>query len=60
MEGARPALPRRPDTKRRVEVLARSLYREIRAQGFSDQEIIGLSSALLEFVRADLRPNRGN
>ncbi|RMG95121.1 MAG: hypothetical protein D6705_14360 [Deltaproteobacteria bacterium] len=61
MDGARSApRPTADDARRRVLVLARSLYREIRAQGFSDQEVIGLSSALLEFVRADIRPPRDN
>ena len=61
MDGARTAPSPDPASdrdRRRVLVLARSLYREIRAQGFSDEEVIGLSSALLEFVRADFEPRR--
>lgn len=39
---------------RGVEILARSLYRDLRAQGFSSEQIITLSSKLLSHVRDDL------
>jgi hypothetical protein len=43
----------RPDS-RGVEILARSLFRQMRHQGYSPEQIITLSSALLELVRDDL------
>lgn len=42
-----------PDGKT-VGILARSLFRQMREQGYSAEQIIGLSSALIELVREDL------
>lgn len=42
-----------PDGKG-VGILARSLFRQMREQGYSPEHIIGLSSALIELVREDL------
>lgn len=38
-----------------VTILARSLFRQMRAQGYSPEQIINLSSELIELVREDLR-----
>lgn len=40
--------------RRQVEVLARSLYREMCSQGFRADQMIGVSSALLELVSDEL------
>lgn len=37
-----------------VGILARTLFRQMREQGYSPEQIIGLSSALIELVREDL------
>jgi hypothetical protein len=38
-----------------VNILARSLFRQMREQGYSPEQIINLSSELIELVREDLR-----
>lgn len=43
----------RPDP-RGPEILARSLFRQMRAQGYSPEQIIGLSTELIQLVREDL------
>lgn len=45
--------PARPDA-RGVEILARSLFRQMRHQGFSREQIITLSTELLQLVHEDL------
>lgn len=54
MRTAQTLAPKSPDT-RGLSILARSLFREMREQGYSPDQIIGLSSELLELVSADLR-----
>ena len=41
--------------ERGVSILARSLFKEMRTQGYSPDQIVGLSSELIELVRDDLR-----
>jgi hypothetical protein len=43
-----------PLDARPVAILARSLFRQMREQGYSTDQIIGLSSELLDLVRDDL------
>ncbi|MCA9689437.1 MAG: hypothetical protein R3A51_00895 [Nannocystaceae bacterium] len=43
---------------RAVSILARSLFRQMREQGYSAAEIIGLSSELLDLVSSDLKRDR--
>lgn len=45
--------PARPDA-RGVEILARSLFRQMRHQGYSPEQIVALSTELLQLVREDL------
>lgn len=45
--------PTRPDS-RALGILARSLFRQMRHEGYSPEQIITLSSELLELVRDDL------
>jgi hypothetical protein len=40
---------------RAVPILARTLFRQMRAQGYSSEQIISLSSELIQLVSADLR-----
>lgn len=48
-----------PDTSRRaLSILARSLFQQMREQGYSSEQIIGLSSELIELVSHDLRQER--
>ena len=39
----------------RNRAVARSLYRQLRTEGFTHQQIIELSTSLLDFVTEDLR-----
>jgi len=39
----------------RNRAVARSLYRQLRSEGFTHQQIIELSTSLLDFVTEDLR-----
>jgi hypothetical protein len=38
-----------------VAILARSLFRQMRQQGYAPEQIIALSSELIELVRDDLQ-----
>lgn len=44
-----------PSDARGVNILARSLFRQMREQGYSAEQIIGLSSELIHLVSADMR-----
>ena len=48
----------RADNRRALSILARSLFRQMREQGYSPEQIVGLSSELLELVSHDLRQVR--
>jgi hypothetical protein len=41
--------------RNRNRLVARSLYRQLRAEGFNHQQIIELSATLLDFVTEDLK-----
>lgn len=45
-------------TPRSLSILARSLFRQMREQGYSSEQIIGLSSELLDLVSKDLRASQ--
>ena len=48
--------PRSATTDERgVSILARSLFKEMRTQGYTPDQIVSLSSELIELVREDLR-----
>lgn len=42
-------------SRNRNNVVARSFYRQLKSEGFSHQEIIDLSSNLLDLVTQELR-----
>lgn len=46
--------------RNRNAVVARSFYRQLRAEGFSPQQIIDLSSALLALVSEEIGEGRTN
>jgi hypothetical protein len=41
--------------QRRNQAVARSFYRQLRTEGFSHQQIIELSTTLLDFVTEDIK-----
>ena len=57
--GARGAHARQAEletsSERRLRILAHSLYREMKAQGFVTSEIVGLASALLGELISDFK-----
>lgn len=53
-----PTTETRDTSRRAVGILARSLFRQMREQGYSPEQIIALSSELIELVSADMRQER--
>ncbi|MCA9712487.1 MAG: hypothetical protein KDK70_42050 [Myxococcales bacterium] len=47
--------PRDLTNTKGVHILARSLFREMRQQGYSKEQIIGLSTELIHLVNEDLQ-----
>ena len=43
--------------KNRNRTVAKSFYRQLRAEGFSHEQIIELSTTLLDLVTNDMQPN---
>ncbi|MBK8265889.1 MAG: hypothetical protein IPK80_31740 [Nannocystis sp.] len=52
MQAAREEMSAKP---RALSILARSLFRQMREQGYSTEQIVGLSSELLSLVSSDLK-----
>ena len=48
-------MPEQQLYRRRNEIVARSFYRQLRSEGFSHEQIIELSTQLLDLVTTDLR-----
>lgn len=44
-----------PHDPRAVEILAKSIYRELRASGFSENEVLALAGELLALITSDVR-----
>ncbi len=44
-----------PMSTKGVQILARSLFREMRQQGYTEEQIIGLSTELIQLVNEDLQ-----
>jgi len=51
------AVPRANDPKA-VAILAKNIYREFRAGGFSERDVMALAGELLELVTSDVRNER--
>ena len=49
----RPSTP--PEADRSLRILAKSVYRELKANGHSRSDIVGFTSTLLERVTTDLK-----
>lgn len=45
-------------SRHRNKVVAKSFYRQLRSEGFSHEQIIELSTTLLEFVTEDMKGNQ--
>ena len=53
-----PTTEARDTSRRALSILARSLFRQMREQGYSPEQVIALSSELIELVSHDLRQER--
>lgn len=53
-----PTAETRDTSRRALSILARSLFRQMREQGYSPEQVIALSSELIELVSHDLRQER--
>lgn len=53
-----PTTDTRDNSRRALSILARSLFRQMRDQGYSPEQVIALSSELIELVSHDLRQER--
>jgi hypothetical protein len=47
-----------PHDPRAVRILAKSIYRELRGSGFSEQDVMALASELLSLVTTDVKRDR--
>jgi hypothetical protein len=51
---AEPLIPK----NRGIKILARSIYRELRTQGYDDRQIVGLATELLSEVTDELASHK--
>jgi hypothetical protein len=51
---AQPDTHQAPDP-RAVKILAKSVYRELKASGYSGSDMVGFTNALLELVTSEMR-----
>ena len=49
---------RRPSDPKAVAILAKNIYREFRAGGFNERDVMALAGELLELVATDVRSAR--
>ncbi len=47
-----------PSDPRAVAILAKNIYREFRAGGFNERDVMALAGELLELVATDVRSER--
>jgi hypothetical protein len=52
-----PVAPAEPDP-RRARILAASIYRELRAGGMSERDVLAIATELLSQLTSDLRASR--
>jgi hypothetical protein len=44
-----------PQDPRAVQILAKSIYRELRSSGFSEQDVLAFAGELLTLITSDVR-----
>ncbi|MEM9194606.1 MAG: hypothetical protein AAGF12_35840 [Myxococcota bacterium] len=55
----RPSLrPSAADEKRALKILAKSVYRELKASGYDRTDIVGFTNELLDLVTGEFRNDR--
>ncbi len=51
------ALPTEPmNSQRAVKILAKSLFRQLKDQGYQNRDVLALSTELVGLIASDLRP----
>jgi hypothetical protein len=46
----------RSEREKAVKILAKSIYRQLRASGYETREIVALSSELIGLITTDIKP----
>lgn len=49
--------PKRGEREKAIKILAKSIYRELRASGYDTREIVALSSELIGLITTDIKPD---
>jgi hypothetical protein len=57
MREALDGTPPRAEREKALKILAKSIFRELRGQGYEARELVALSTELLDLVTGDLRPD---
>ncbi len=47
----------RGERQKAVKILAKSIFRELRGNGYEPREIVALSTELLELITSEIRPD---
>jgi len=47
----------RGEREKALKILAKSIFRELRSNGYQPREIVALSTELLELVTSEIRPD---
>jgi hypothetical protein len=47
----------RGEREKAIKILAKSIYRELRASGYETREIVALSSEIIGLVTTDIKPD---
>jgi hypothetical protein len=47
----------RGERAKAVKILAKSIFRELRASGYQPRELVALSTELLELITSEIRPD---
>jgi hypothetical protein len=56
----RDAFAIRGERNEAVKILARSIFRELRQNGYTPPQIVGISSELIGLITAEIRPGHAN
>jgi len=49
--------PRRGERDKALKILAKSIFRELKSNGYEPREIVALSTELLDLVTNEIRPD---
>ena len=55
-DARRSAADARGERDKAVKILAKSIFRELRGNGYEPREIVALSTELLELITSEIRP----